>query len=931
MSLVELLQAWRQDAWLNSHVAAWRTLPARPARSVDFPSDLHETLSAVLRRRAITQLYTHQASAWRAARAGKHFVVVTATASGKTLCYNLPVLDRWLREPHARALYLFPTKALAHDQADELQGLLAEMREMPRDTAGVVATYDGDTPNERRAGIRAQARIVLTNPDMLHTGILPHHTLWASFFQNLRFIVIDELHTWRGVLGSHIANVLRRLRRIARFYGAAPQFIMTSATIANPVELASRLSEEDVSLIDDDGAPRGAKHFVIYNPPVVNAELGLRKSALLEAVRLSEQLLACDAQTIMFARSRQSVELMLNYLRQSVSSEQSSVNSEQSSVNTANNAELSMNGEQSSVSGHQLPMTHYQLPALRAYRGGYLPSVRREIEQGLREGSVRGVVATNALELGIDIGRMSASVMVGYPGTVAATWQQAGRAGRSIETSLALLVVSASPLDQYLARHSAWFFERSPEHGLINPDNLVILLQHLRCAAFELPFRKGEMFGRIEGARVKEFLDFLSAEGVLHESNEKYFWMSEKYPADTVSLRSASPQQVVVLVNAEASDAQRPMSKVRSPTSNVRGPTSNVQRPMSNVQPPMSNFQPPTSNFQSLGTVDLHSAFWMLHPQAIYLHEAQTYFVDELDLTQQVARVRPVNVNYYTDAVQEVTIALSELFAEAEAHGGRKAHGEVTVTAQVTGFRKRKWFTHENLGMGVVDLPPTELLTTGYWVSLPEETVERLRATGLWRNDANDYGPDWQRMRAQSRERDGYRCQQCGLAEDGRQHHVHHKIPFKKFAHAQAANQLSNLITLCASCHQRVETAVRVRSGLAGVSHVLGHMAPLLLMCDRRDLGVHSDPKSPLTAGNPTIVIYDQAPAGIGLSERLYEWHDALWRRAQELVATCACADGCPSCVGPAGENGEGGKAEALAILEALSVPLSSMRVDEHE
>ncbi|MBI3734090.1 MAG: DUF1998 domain-containing protein, partial [Chloroflexi bacterium] len=773
----------------------------------------------------------------------------------------------------ARALYLFPTKALAQDQADELRQLLGKVSAAPPLLPSVAATYDGDTPADHRPAVRAQARIIITNPDMLHTGILPHHTLWAAVFEHLRYVVIDELHTLRGVFGSHVANVIRRLKRIAAFYGSTPQFIMASATIANPIELAERLVEERVTLIDNDGAPRGEKHFIIYNPPTVNQELGLRRSALLEAVRLGNQLLNHDAQTIFFARSRPTTELVLNYLKQARPMDQ-------------------LAGEQ----------------PLRGYRGGYLPSIRREIERGLREGRVRGVVATNALELGVDIGQMGASVLIGYPGSVAAAWQQAGRAGRTTATSLALMVVSAAPIDQYLAHHPAWFFDRSPEYGLINPDNLIILVHHLRCAAFELPFRKDEAFGRIEGARVKEFLDFLVEEGVVYTSQQQYFWMSEHYPADAVSLRSASPDTVVIQ-KGSAALRQAPLGQAPLRQAQDGG------EPVAAADDESPDAEEETV---AIGQVDLHSAYWLLHPQAIYMHEGQSYFVDALDLERKVARARAVAVDYYTEATREVTIELLEKFTEAEVTGGRKSRGEVKVTSQVKGFRKIKLYTHENLGTGALDLPPTELLTTGYWLTVNDETVERLRADGLWRSDANDYGRDWPAIRARARERDGFRCQNCGALELETPHHVHHKIPFKKFADARQANQLANLITLCPSCHHQAETAVRVRSSLAGLSFVLGHLAPLLLMCDRRDVGVHSDPKSPLAEGHPAVVVYDDIPAGIGLSDRLYELHDDLMARARDLIASCACADGCPSCVGPAAESGEGGKRETLALVSAL-------------
>jgi DEAD/DEAH box helicase domain-containing protein len=852
MSLSALLNAWQTDPQIASNIAAWRTFPSRPAQFVPFPDDLHPALADALRTRGVNALYTHQATAWRHAQAGQHVVVVTGTASGKTLCYNLPVLDRLLRHPQARALYLFPTKALAQDQLSVIRDQLSGTSDQ-----GVViraATYDGDTPSDARPVIRATARLLISNPDMLHMGVLPHHTLWADFFRNLQFVVIDEMHAYRGVFGSHVANVLRRLKRIAHFYGSSPQFILTSATIANPVELAERLIEEPVVLVDDDGAARGARHFLIYNPPIVNRDLGLRRSALLESVRLAGDLLQHGVQTIVFAGARRTVELILTYLQRTLPS-------------PASPPELGgTEGGGGGAGGG----------GIRGYRGGYLPRQRREIERGLREGRVCAVVATNALELGIDIGGMGAAILTGYPGTIAGTWQQAGRAGRQQEASLAALVTSANPLDQFLARHPDYFFDRSPEQALINPDNLLILLGHLRCAAFELPFQAGESFGRVEGAQVAEFLQFLQEAGVLHQSGDTYFWMSDHYPAQDISLRSASPETVVL----QAQDGDE---------------------------------------WTTIGQVDLASAHWMVHPGAVYLHEGQAYLVEELDPAQHIARLRAAEVDYYTQPRLETTVLLVDKLDEVEVRGATKAHGEIAVTCQVTGFRQVKWFTQEQLGLGEVFLPPTELVTTGYWVALTEETVARLREEGLWTSDPNDYGPNWAAQRDRVRARDGYRCQNCGVPESDRAHDVHHKTPFRAFSSYRQANELSNLVTLCPRCHHRVELAVRMRSGLAGLSFALGHLGPLFLMCDARDVGVHSDPQSPLADGRPTVVIYDQVPAGIGFSERLFELHDELMGHAYELVVACECTDGCPSCVGPAGEGGIGGKRETLAILEALS------------
>ena len=858
MTLVDLLASWRTDTQIAPNIAAWRTFPAQPAQVVSFPTDLHPALAQTLRAQGIEALYTHQVAAWEHLRAGRHPIMVTGTASGKTLGYNLPVLQRLIQHRAARALYLFPTKALARDQADALGQLIrAAGQGLPPLTGQVIAAYDGDTPSGARSTIRQQARILLSNPDMLHAGILPHHARWAAFFQHLHFVVIDEMHTYRGVFGSHVANVLRRLKRVAHFYGATPQFILTSATIANPAELAERLIEEPVALINQDGAAKGPRHFLIYNPPIVNEAFGLRRSALQEGVRLAQQLLYQNVQSIIFGRARRTVELLLGYLREIYLPPQ------EEDITNPSPLIRELEGD--------------ERPIIRAYRSGYLPGQRREIEQGLRTGQVRAVVATSALELGIDIGGMDAVILVGYPGTIAASWQQAGRAGRQQDTSLAVLVTSANPLDQFLAQHPDYFFDRSPEQALINPDNLLILLQHLRCAAFELPFQIGDPFGRVDPAQVTEFLQFLQASGEVHQSGPKYFWMADQYPAQNVSLRSASPAQVRLEVNV--------------------GEQKNT----------------------TIGEVDSASAPWMVHPQAIYLHEGRSFVVEQLDLEQNVAYLRPSSGDYYTEPRRETTVELLETLRQTEAAGCIKAYGEIQVTSQVTGYQLIRWFTHERLGEGEVSLPPAELQTTGYWLALSETTVEMLRAQGLWGNDPNDYGSNWSTQRNKARARDGYRCQICGAPEAGRQHDVHHRVPFRTFTSYQEANQLLNLVTLCRSCHRRAEAAVRIHSGLAGLAATLGHLAPLFLMCDVHDVAVHADPKSSLADGQPAVLIYEMIPAGLGFSERLYDLHDELLRHAYELIVACPCADGCPSCVGPGGEEGHGGKQETLAILEVVT------------
>ncbi|MEN8242797.1 MAG: DEAD/DEAH box helicase [Chloroflexota bacterium] len=832
MSINALLAHWRAEATIGGNVVDWQTLPPRPAQTAPIPEGLHASLKNVLGQRGFEALYSHQAAVWELAARGKHAALVTGTASGKTLAYNLPVLDRLIRIPEGRALYLFPTKALAQDQKNELEQFNSYL---PDELKIPAATYDGDTTQSARPKVRQNGRIMISNPDMLHTGILPHHTKWAEFFTNLQFVVIDEIHIYRGVFGSHVANVLRRLQRITKFYGASPQFILTSATIANPRELAGKLIENRVELVDDDGSPRGPKHFLIYNPPVVNQELGIRRSVLQESVRLADDLLANDIQTILFGRSRRAIEVMLNYLRQTAS-------------------------DPSQV---------------RGYRSGYLPRQRREIEAGLRSGEVRAVVATPALELGIDIGGMDAAILAGYPGTISGTWQQAGRAGRAVETSLAVLAASASPLDQFLARHPEFFFGSSPEQALINPDNLLILLGHIRCAAFELPFHVGEGFGRVPAEEVGDFLHILENNNDVHHSKGKYFWMSDDYPAQSISLRSASPNTVILHAETE-------------------------------------------EGWKMIGEVDFASADWMVHPEAVYMHEGRNYLVSDLDLAQNLAYLRPAQVDYYTQPRRDSEVSLVETYTTQPITGGQKAYGELNIISQVTGYQKIEWNTHQRVGIGNLEMPENEFQTTGYWLMLGEQIVEQLRESSQWNSAPNDYGPNWEIKRNSARQRDGSTCQNCGIPETDRAHDVHHKIPFRAFENFMQANHLDNLITLCPGCHHRAEAVVRVRTGLGGLAFALAHIAPLFLMSAPNDLGVHADAQSKLAEGQPAVVLYEQVPAGVGFSERLFELHDEIMLRTYQLVSDCECQDGCPSCVGPGGEQGAGSKAETLAILKML-------------
>ena len=633
MNLEQMLEYFKASPKIRGNVTSWVELPAREAVYEDFPDFIDERIIKALEKRGVHKLYSHQASAVRAINEGNSVVVVTPTASGKTLCYNLPVLNSILKDEESRAIFLFPTKALSHDQTTELHELITE--------AGVdvrTFTYDGDTPQSARKAIRQAGHIVVTNPDMLHSGILPHHTKWMKLFENLKYIVIDEIHNYRGVFGSHLANIMRRLRRICEFYGSSPQFICCSATIANPAELASRITGADVKLIDNNGAPSGEKHIIFYNPPLVNKELGIRRSSLLEAERLAGTLIKNSIQTIVFTRSRLNVEVLVTYLRDIYRN--------------------SRDGDRK----------------VRGYRGGYLPNLRREIEKGLREGDITGVVSTNALELGIDIGALEACVICGYPGTIASTWQQAGRAGRRSGVSAAILVANSSPLDQYIISNPDYFFGKSPENGLINPDNLVILYNHMKCAAFELPFEDGEKFG-VE--TTEEILSYMEEARLVRHVGKRWHWMSDTFPADEISIRSASNENFIIIDISE-------------------------------------------SKHTVIGEVDRFSAPMLLHEEAIYIHEGVQYQVEKLDFDDKKAYVRKVNVDYYTDASLSVDLKVIDVFREDTEKTVHRSSGEVSVSSLVTMFKKIKLHTHENIGSGPVDLPELEMHTTAYWVSLPE-------------------------------------------------------------------------------------------------------------------------------------------------------------------------------------------------------------------
>ena len=749
MNVEQLLDRLHEDEAFLSCVSNWEVLPAQQAQYASWPDNVQAKVIQALKQRGVSQLYTHQAQAIRHALDGEDVCVVTPTASGKTLCYNVPILSSILENDDVRALYLFPTKALSQDQVAELYELITAM-----DVDIKTYTYDGDTPAAARKAIRQAGHVVVTNPDMLHSNILPHHTKWVKLFENLRYIVIDEIHSYRGIFGANLANVLRRLLRLCAFYGSHPQFILCSATIANPGELARQLIGHEVALVEKSGAPTGEKHIIFYNPPVVNRQLGIRKSALHETRSLAEMLLKNGVPSIVFARSRIQVEVLTKALKE-------------------------IKADSLGASG-----------SVRGYRGGYLPQERREIERGLRSGQVGMVISTNALELGIDIGSLDACLLCGYPGTIASTWQQAGRAGRRMGHSLTILVASSAPIDQYIITHPEYFFAQTPENALTNPDNLYVLLNHFKCAAYELPFKEGEGFGNAPGS--ESLLQYLEESGIVRHVNDGFYWAAEDFPASEISLRTAMTENFLIM------DITEP-ARVRV-----------------------------------VGEMDRFTVPMLLHENAIYLHEGAQYQVERLNFDACKAFIRRVNVDYYTDADLNISLSLLDIAQEAD----NAAQGEVKVTSLVKIFKKMKFDTGESLGYGPVRLPETDMHTTAMWMTLSRKSAS------VFSNDS-------------------------------------------------------------------------LQNGMMGISNLLRIVAPLYLMCSPRDLAVSYQVKSPFT-DLPTLILYDNCPGGIGLSEKAYLMRGMLIRHAKTIVNSCACEMGCPSCAGPVNEIGSDGKATAKLLLVEL-------------
>jgi DEAD/DEAH box helicase domain-containing protein len=807
----------RAQPWVQRRLVHEEILPATSADLSPWPATLHPALTAALRARGLHEAYSHQAEAVGHALERRDVVVVTPTASGKSLCFTVPVLHSWLTDPSSRALWLFPTKALAQDQVAGLQELVAHLPESLRDQLRA-ATYDGDTPGGLRRTVRQDGHIVVTNPDMLHSGILPHHTGWVRLFQSLRYIVIDELHAYRGLFGSHLANVLRRLLRICAFYGSTPSVIACSATIANPREHAEALLERPVELVDRSGAPRAARHLWFWNPPLVEGTGGVRRGVVLESRRLVAELLRRDLQTIAFCRSRSSVEVLLTYLQRLV---------EQRS------------GEP---------------PPVRGYRGGYLPLERRAIESGLRNGSVRGVVATNALELGIDIGGLDCSVLAGYPGTLASTWQQLGRAGRRDQASLGVLIAGDAAIDQFLVRHPRYLLDSPPEAARISPDNLLVVGAHLQAACFELAFEQGDSFGRDSTQLTGSLLECFADDGLVHRSGARYHWSADAFPAEAISLRRAAATNVLIIDTSSSPD----------------GPGQGPQGAWS-----ASGGGRPGSHGRVIGEVDQFAAPVLVHDDAIYLHEGRQFHVERLDWEEKRAYVHPVSVDHFTLAETHTTVRVLERFDERRIAAGRRGYGEVRLSRLATIYKKVRFLTHENIGAGPIMLPEQDLHTTASWTVFDPDVVAVFKRAELELA-----------MLGLSRAMHSAACLLCMCD------------PRDLGSHVELRGQATPA---------PVEAAVRP-TGPAPLDE------PQEFAAGWRPGAPAADPA--VAPGWPAIFLYDSTAGGVGLAERCHEEAITLRRMAAELIGACDCSGGCPSCVGPpTGDEDARALAARLAAL----------------
>lgn len=831
----EIVAKLKTHPLLSPNFTVWDHKNSLPGSYEEFDILPGSNIQQPLIKLGSTKLYAHQVKALQCINKGENVVISTGTASGKSLCYQIPIIEQFYKTGSSTALLLYPTKALTQDQLNSFNSLSTILGQNFINKP-IASVYDGDTPSYLRQSIRKTTNILLTNPDMLNIALLPHHTSWSRFFQNLKYIVIDELHQYKGVFGSHFANIIRRLKRVLEFYGVAPQFILTSATIGNPRELAERIIESPVTLIEKDDSPKGERYVVLYNPPLISPEFGIREGLLSSTVKLSSFFLENDIQTIVFCSSRRFVEIVTKELKQ------------------------------------KFPELSHMI---RGYRSGYLRQERREIESGLKDGSISLVAATNALELGVDICGVDSVIIAGYPGSISSIKQMSGRAGRHQNPSISMIIASMNPLDQYFARFPDSLFSKPIEHVLIDANNPLILLPHLRSSAFEIPFSSEDNFGELKEDDLQKFWDYLIEEGSIQNKKGKYFWLADNYPSADLSIRSTATSSIILQTEDEGL-------------------------------------------IKTIGTVDFNSGLWMCHQGAIYLHDGEQFHVDNLDLESQTASLSRGVYSYNTEPLRTMEISIVSRKYEREFLNYKINYGEVEIQSQVTGFKKLDRVTKEVLSTEHLNLPVTSLLTCGFWVVLNKTCVEKLRDAKMWYGDPNNYGQDWLGVRKKILERDEYRCQSCGAQPKIEPLHVHHKIPFKSFASAILANLPNNLVTLCQNCHHLAELNVKIRNSLSGLSYLIANLAPLLVLCDSNDIESYSDPQAKFDDSQPVVLVHDTTPAGIGLSESLFRRFDLLINKCHDLVSSCTCESGCPSCVGPGSENGFGGKQETIFLLSLI-------------
>lgn len=832
----EFVRILKREDFSKSISCSWRK-EAQVALFTEFPDQMNLRFLNLLKEIYPNGLFIHQFQAINAIRKGKNVIITTGPSSGKSLCYQLPILDSLLDNVINTSLNLFPTKALTADQQKKYTELLD--RNLFQEKKFSAATYDGDTPSSKRIAIRNTVSILLTNPDMLHLGILPFHTRWERFFSNLKYIVIDEAHTYRGVFGSHFANVIRRLKRISCFYGSNLQFILTSATLSNARQLAHDLTGETFQVFEKDASFQEERTYYFINPPVIDKKFGVRRGSIDQSVEVASWMNSLNIQSIIFSKTRRSVEILLKRLRQA-------------------------------ISGYSKE-TH-------GYRSGYLPQERRLIENGLRLGVIQTVIATNALEMGIDMGKVDAVLMMGYPGSISSFFQQAGRAGRKGRNSITLMIASSSPIDQYIVRHPEYIKSGKPESVLIDPDNPLILLEHLKCAAFELPFFDADEFGNLQTSTLREYLQILSHLKYIVGKQGKYYWISNENPSQDISLRNIPGSPVQLRIE----------KRLDSPI---------------------------------IGEVDFQSATRLAHPGAVYLHNGKSYLVEKLDLEKNVAWLSEHQENFITEPITDTEIILGSLIKRKNYPNFELYLGELTITQIINGYKQIDWNSSLPIGrFELENLPPLVLNTKGLIICLATEFINDLRSKKLWDIDSNDYGKGWGKLRLSILKRDNYRCQMCNVILESKDLHVHHITPYRSFQNPESANIPENLVSLCPSCHRRAEQSLQMRSGLSGLAYLIGNMSPLFLLCDIHDIGFISDPQSKICENQPVIIIYDQFPGGIGLSARLYDFFPEVLEKCLDVLLACPCENGCPSCVGPAGEDGQGGKGPAREILNRLIV-----------